>query len=158
MGDSILNTTATNEQLRSLLMDQRATRDEYVNAISNQSQAVESIKAESDAKGDKNLDNAIMWYDKFLGFQVVGGEGVRFVFSKIDMQSPDKEYSFCIKLIDERYILVHCAPFVHGSEELVKDLNCNNDLYKFVRTMRERFQIATISGSRFRSIEHDKVL
>ena len=30
--------------------------------------------------------------------------GVRFVFSKIDMQSPDKEYSFCIKLIDERYI------------------------------------------------------
>ncbi|KAG2641953.1 hypothetical protein PVAP13_2KG220576 [Panicum virgatum] len=87
-----------------------------------------------------------MWY-KFLGFQVVGGEGVRFVFSKIDMQSPDKEYSFCIKLIDERYILVHCAPFVHGSEELVKDLNCNNDLYKFVRTRRERFQIATISGN-----------
>jgi len=39
--------------------------------------AVESIKAESDAKGDKNLDNAIMWYNKFLGFQVVGGEGNR---------------------------------------------------------------------------------
>ena len=43
--------------------------------------------------------------------------------------------------------VVHCAPFVHGSEELVKDLNCNNDLYKFVRTRRERFQIATISGT-----------
>jgi kinetochore protein Spc25, animal type len=38
MGDSILNTTATNEQLRSLVMDQRARRDEYVNAISNQLQ------------------------------------------------------------------------------------------------------------------------
>ncbi|PUZ52796.1 hypothetical protein GQ55_5G002300 [Panicum hallii var. hallii] len=147
MGDSILNTTATNEQLRSLVMDQRARRDEYVNAISNQLQAIESLEAESDAKGDKNLEKAIMWYNKFLGFQVVGGEGVRFVFNKIDVQSPDKEYSFCIKLIEERYILVQCVPSVDGSEELVKDLNCNNDLYKFVRTVRERFQIATISGS-----------
>jgi len=29
----------------------------------------------------------------------------------------------------------------------VKDLNCNNDLYKFVRVMRNRFQAATISGT-----------
>lgn len=43
--------------------------------------------------------------------------------------------------------VVHCVPFVDGSKELVKDLNCNNDLYKFVRTMRERFQVATISGT-----------
>ncbi|RCV29248.1 hypothetical protein SETIT_5G468900v2 [Setaria italica] len=147
MSESILNTTATNEQLRSLVMDQRARRDEYVNAISNQLQAIESLEAENDTKGDKNLEKAIMWYDKFLGFQVVGGEGVKFVFSKIDVQSPDREYSFCIKLIEERYILVHCVPFVDGSKELVKDLNCNNDLYKFVRTMRERFQVATISGN-----------
>ncbi|CAM0147873.1 unnamed protein product [Urochloa decumbens] len=147
MTDSISNTTATNEQLRSLVMDHKATRDEYVNAISGQRQAIESLEAESDAKGDKNLDKAIAWYNKFLGFQVVGGEGVKFVFSKIDVQSPDKEYSFCIKLVEERYILVQCIPFVDGSKELVKDLNCNNDLYKFVRTMRERFQIATISGN-----------
>ncbi|TKW19091.1 hypothetical protein SEVIR_5G475100v4 [Setaria viridis] len=147
MSESILNTTATNEQLRSLVMDQRARRDEYVNAISNQLQAIESLEAENDTKGDKNLEKAIMWYDKFLGFQVVGGEGVKFVFSKIDVQSPDREYSFCIKLIEERYILVHCVPFVDGSKELVKHLNCNNDLYKFVRTMRERFQVATISGN-----------
>lgn len=30
-------------------------------------------------------------------------QGVKFVFNKIDMQSPDKEYSFCIKLTKERY-------------------------------------------------------
>nr|CAB3504276.1 unnamed protein product [Digitaria exilis] len=157
MGESILNTTATNEKLRSLLMDQRARKEEYVNDISNQLQvrvalwvileAIESLEAEGDARGDKNLEKAIMWYNKFLGFQVVGGEGVKFVFNKIDLQSPDKEYSFCIKLMEERYILVKCVPFVDGSKELVKDLNCSNDLYKFVRTMRERFQIATISGT-----------
>lgn len=37
--------------------------------------AIESLEAESDAKGDKNLEKAIMWYNEFLGFQVVGGEG-----------------------------------------------------------------------------------
>ena len=36
---------------------------------------IESLEAESDADGDKNLENALMWYDKFLCFQVVGGEG-----------------------------------------------------------------------------------
>ncbi|CAO1947399.1 unnamed protein product [Urochloa humidicola] len=147
MSDSISSTTATNEQLRCLITDHKAKRDEYANAISGQRQAIESLEDESDAKGDKNLHTAVMWYSKFLGFQVVGGEGVKFVFSKIDVQSPDKEYSFCIKLVEERYILVECIPFVDGSKELVKDLNYNNDLYRFVRTMRQRFQIATISGN-----------
>lgn len=36
---------------------------------------IESLEAESDANGDKSLETALMWYDKFLGFQVVGGEG-----------------------------------------------------------------------------------
>ncbi|CAD6234470.1 unnamed protein product [Miscanthus lutarioriparius] len=147
MTESISNTTSTNEQLRRLVMDRRATRDECTNAISNQIKAIESLEAESDTDGDKNLENALMWYNKFLGFQVVGGEGVKFVFNKIDVQSPDKEYSFCVKLVEERYILVRCVPFVDGTEELMKDLNCNNDLYKFVRVMRNRFQAATISGN-----------
>jgi len=43
--------------------------------------------------------------------------------------------------------VVRCVPFVDGIEELVKELNCNNDLYKFVRFMRNRFQAATISGT-----------
>jgi len=43
--------------------------------------------------------------------------------------------------------VVWCVPFVDGTEELMKDLNCNNDLYKFVRVMRNRFQAATISGT-----------
>lgn len=26
------------------------------------------------------------------------------MFNKIDVQSPEKEYSFCVKLVEERYI------------------------------------------------------
>lgn len=36
---------------------------------------IESLESESDTNGDKNLEKALIWYDKFLGFQVVGGEG-----------------------------------------------------------------------------------
>ncbi|KAL5228982.1 hypothetical protein ABZP36_017247 [Zizania latifolia] len=137
--ESISNATATNEQLRTVVMDQRARRDEYRHAI-------EALEVNSDTIGKKNLEEAIMWYKKFLGFQVVGGEGVKFVFSKIDLQNPDIEFFFCIKLNKDRYNLLQCNPFLKDSEELVKDLNCTNDLFKFVRIMRERFQAAAING------------
>uniref|UniRef100_A0A0E0KCU0 Kinetochore protein SPC25 n=1 Tax=Oryza punctata TaxID=4537 RepID=A0A0E0KCU0_ORYPU len=143
---SITNATATNEQLRSLVTDKRARRDEYANVISSQLEAIEALEAKTDAAGKKNLDEAFMWYKKFLGFQVVGGEGVKFVFSKIDVRNPDSEYSFCIKLNKDRYNLLQCTPFLKDSEELVKDLNCSNDLFMFVRIMRERFQAAAING------------
>uniref|UniRef100_A0A0A9G7D3 Kinetochore protein SPC25 n=1 Tax=Arundo donax TaxID=35708 RepID=A0A0A9G7D3_ARUDO len=146
IGESISNTTATNEQFKTLVTDQRARRDEYINVIPKQHEDVEALEANSDAKGKKDLKEAVMWYNKFLGFHIVGGEGVKFVFNKIDMQNPDKECTFCIKLTKERYNLLQCVPFLEGSKELVNDLNCNNDLFKFVRIMRERFQAAAISG------------
>ncbi|BAS76443.1 Os01g0973200 [Oryza sativa Japonica Group] len=145
-GQSITNAIATNDQLSCLVTDKRASRDEYANVISSQLEAIEALEAKTDAAGKKNLDEAFMWYKKFLGFQVVGGEGVKFVFSKIDIQNPDNEYSFCIKLNKDRYNLLQCTPFLKDSEELVKDLNCSNDLFKFVRIMRERFQAAAING------------
>jgi kinetochore protein Spc25, animal type len=36
---------------------------------------IESLESESDTNEDKNLEKALIWYNKFLGFQVVGGEG-----------------------------------------------------------------------------------
>jgi kinetochore protein Spc25 len=37
--------------------------------------AIEALESNFDAAGKKSLDEAIMWYNKFLGFQVVAGEG-----------------------------------------------------------------------------------
>jgi kinetochore protein Spc25 len=37
--------------------------------------ATEALESNFDAAGKKSLDEAIMWYNKFLGFQVVAGEG-----------------------------------------------------------------------------------
>uniref|UniRef100_A0A0E0JU89 Kinetochore protein SPC25 n=1 Tax=Oryza punctata TaxID=4537 RepID=A0A0E0JU89_ORYPU len=157
-GESISNTTATNEHLRSLEGSEGQERRICKFVISNQLEAIEALEAKSDATGKKNLEEAIMWYKRFLGFQVVGGEGVKFVFNKIGIQNPGNEYSFCIKLNKDRYnhdvvaclvliTVLHCAPFLKDSEELVKDLNCSNDMFKFVRIMREKFQAAAINGT-----------
>uniref|UniRef100_A0A0D9VAW1 Kinetochore protein SPC25 n=1 Tax=Leersia perrieri TaxID=77586 RepID=A0A0D9VAW1_9ORYZ len=89
--------------------------------------AIEALEAKNDATGKRNLEEVIMWYKKLLCFQVVGGEVLQFM------------------------------PFLKDSEELVKDLNCSNDLFKFVRIMREResererererFQAAAVNGT-----------
>lgn len=57
--------------------------------------------------------------------------------------------------------VLQCVPSVEGSKELVNDLNCNNDLFKFVRIMREKFQAATICGTScclfsLRNYSHDR--
>ncbi|KAM3336561.1 hypothetical protein ACQJBY_030524 [Aegilops geniculata] len=144
--ESISNAAATNEQLRGLVLEQRARRDEFANVIAHQLEAIEALEANVDAMGKKNLDEAITWYNKFLGFRVVAGGGVKFVFNKVDMQNPEDEYSFCIKVNKDEYSLIQCIPLLKDTEELVKDLNRTNDLFKFVRTMRARFQAAGING------------
>ncbi|XP_044973622.1 kinetochore protein SPC25 homolog [Hordeum vulgare subsp. vulgare] len=144
--ESISNATATNEQLRSLVVEQRARRDEFAKVIAHQREAIEALEANVDVVGKKNLDEAIMWYNKFLGFRVIAGEGVTFVFNKVDKQRPDDEYSFCIKVNNDEYSLIQCTPLIKDTEELVKDLNRTNDLSKFVKIMRARFQAAAIKG------------
>lgn len=133
-----------------MVTDQRNKRDHHAAVISNHLEAVEALEAKfiEDETRMKKIEEAVIWYSKFLGFQVVGGEGVKFIFNKIDLQSPDKEYSVTLKLAKDRYNLLQCDPSIKDSEELMKDLNLTNDLFKFVRIVRERFQAeaATVNG------------
>uniref|UniRef100_A0A452XMD1 Kinetochore protein SPC25 n=1 Tax=Aegilops tauschii subsp. strangulata TaxID=200361 RepID=A0A452XMD1_AEGTS len=104
-------------------------------------------KNEEDVTLMKDMEKAICWYQKRLGFQpVVEGEGVKFIFDKVDLQSPEKEFSFSLKFDSDRYTLLQCSPPVEDSEELMKDLNLTNDLVKFVRIIRQRFQAAALNG------------
>lgn len=43
-------------------------------------------------------------------------------------------------------IVLKCDPRLSGTTELVYELNKSNGLFKFVRTMRERFQQAAAQG------------
>lgn len=41
---------------------------------------------------------------------------------------------------------MNCDPRLEGIDELIKELNRTNDLFKFVRIMREKFQAAASNG------------
>ncbi|KQK08039.1 probable kinetochore protein SPC25 [Brachypodium distachyon] len=148
--DSISSLVATNEQLVNLVDEQRNKRDQYARVISNELEAVEALEAKN-REGEtwqKDIEKAVFWYQKFLGLQVVvEGEGVKFIFDKVDLQSPEKEYSFSLKFDNDKYTLHQCSPPVEDSEELVKELNLTNDMFKFLRIIRQRFQAATVSGT-----------
>uniref|UniRef100_A0A0D9WBY5 Kinetochore protein SPC25 n=1 Tax=Leersia perrieri TaxID=77586 RepID=A0A0D9WBY5_9ORYZ len=140
--ETISSTTAIYEKLKSLVTDNRNKRDQRTTVISNHLEAVEALEAKckEDETHWKSIEEAVLWYSKFLGFQVVGGEGVKFIFNKVDLENPDKEYSVTLKLDKDRYTLLQCYPSIKDCEELMKDLNLTNDLFKFVRTVRQRFQ------------------
>uniref|UniRef100_A0A1D1Z4M4 Kinetochore protein SPC25 n=1 Tax=Anthurium amnicola TaxID=1678845 RepID=A0A1D1Z4M4_9ARAE len=144
--DSLLAAKARAEELRKIVQELKAKKDEYEAIISV---GLETLNQDScrDSVDGEDLEDAILWYDKVLGFQTEGGEGVRFIFDKIDLESPDKEYSFSIRLDDDTYRLLQCEPYVEDIEELLAELNQSNGLFKFVRTMREKFQAAAQNGT-----------
>lgn len=147
--ESISASAATSEQLSDLLTDQRNRSERHAAVISNVLEAVEAFEAKNDEDYTwmKDMEKSVCWYQKCLGFQAVdGGEGVKFVFDKVDLQSPEKEFSFSLKFDKDRYTLLQCSPPVEDSEELMKDLNLTNDLVKFVRIIRQRFQAAALNG------------
>ncbi|KAI5021070.1 hypothetical protein ZWY2020_054480 [Hordeum vulgare] len=147
--ESISAEDAEIEQLIGQLTDQVDRRGLCATVISNALEAVQALetKADEDDTWRTDIQKALRWYQEFLGFQVVtGGEGVKFVFDKVDLQSPEKEFSVSLKIDNDRYILLQCSPAVEDSEELMKDLNLSNNLAKFARIIRQRFQAAALAG------------
>ncbi|KAF6171867.1 hypothetical protein GIB67_011764 [Kingdonia uniflora] len=88
----------------------------------------------------EHIQDAISWYNKFLGFRVEGGHGVKFIFNNINSQNPNKEYSFTLRHADDNYTLLDCDPYLGD----IQELNQTNDFFKFVRIMREKFQATTL--------------
>ncbi|OAY69327.1 hypothetical protein ACMD2_22847 [Ananas comosus] len=76
-GESLSTTIARTEQLRKILTDQRAKRDGYAALLSKELVAIEALETTSgqDVVGKENIEEAILWYYKVLGFRSLGGEG-----------------------------------------------------------------------------------
>ncbi|EPS58872.1 hypothetical protein M569_15940, partial [Genlisea aurea] len=66
-------------------------------------------------------------------------KGVKFIFTNMSPESPEKEYSFVMVMEENTYSLVDCNPWLNGTEELIHELRKSNELFKFVRTMRQKF-------------------
>ncbi|XP_077244238.1 kinetochore protein isoform X2 [Tasmannia lanceolata] len=133
------------EELKKIVQDQQARRDEYKRIISQQLLALEQ-KSNQDINHTEDIEEAILWYNTILGFRIEGGHGVKFIFNKIDLKNPNKEYSFIIRHENNTYTLSDCDPYLENTEELIQELNQTNGLFKFVRIMRERFLMSASNG------------
>lgn len=149
IAESLSTTVARTEQLENIIQDQRARKDEHGALISQQLLSLLNLEEKSshDVFEIKNIEEAIMWYKKVLGFQAEGGEGVTFIFHNIDLKNADGVYSFTVKLDGDTYHLFHCDPYIEGISKLIKELNKTDDLFKFVRIMREKFQASALNGT-----------
>ncbi|KAK3137732.1 hypothetical protein QOZ80_5BG0456470 [Eleusine coracana subsp. coracana] len=147
--ESISDATARNENLNRSLVKLRNKRDTLAAVISYQLQDLETCEEEinENATEMENIESGLSWFNKVLGLKIIHGEAVRFVFDKIDLQCPEKEYSFCMRIDNGTYNLVQSDPPIKDSEELVKDLNLTQDICKFLKVVREEFQASSVNGN-----------
>ncbi|KAI4319069.1 hypothetical protein MLD38_032714 [Melastoma candidum] len=144
LGDAISAAKSRLEKLNRNVLEQKAARDRYASIISDDlldlSVREKANKESSERKVE--IQEAIAWYNKVLGLQIEGGSGVRFSFNNINKRSPEDFFSFTICHTNGIYSVLKCDLPVSGMVDMVEELNRSNDLYKFVRAMRAKFQEA----------------
>ncbi|QCD81038.1 kinetochore protein Spc25 [Vigna unguiculata] len=147
--DAIASTKASVEELNASIQEQRAKKQEYAAIISQQSLALAASegKLNESVEQEDETQEVISWYNRVLGFHVKGGRGVKFTFKNINMNNPNEEYFFTILHEKDTYSLLSCEPSLSETKELIHELNNTNDLFKFVRVMRTKFQEAVAQGS-----------
>ncbi|CAA7056486.1 unnamed protein product [Microthlaspi erraticum] len=145
--DSISATQSRIEVLRRSLQLQKSKREEYAKVISQQLQGL-SVSKENAGKVTEDkagIHEAISWYNQALGFHVEAGHGVKFTFTNVDAKRPTREFSFTVHYGNDIYTLLDCNPQLNDVEEMVQELNKTNDLFGFVRLMRDKFLKTTLS-------------
>ncbi|KAK4350554.1 hypothetical protein RND71_029867 [Anisodus tanguticus] len=149
LADSISAMKDGVEELRGFVENQRASKDEYAAIISQQTDGLKACeeKHNQTAEQKEEIEEAIAWYNKVLGLRIECGHGVKFIFTNIDANNQDKEYFFTVRHENDVYTLIDCDPQLNDAKELLRELNKSNGLFKFVRTMREKFQAVVTHGT-----------
>lgn len=146
--DSISATKTRLEELKDIVEDQRARKDEYAAIVARQTDALTELEETRTRNCGhiEEIEEALSWYNRVLGFRIECGHGVKFIFTNIDVKNPNQQYSFTMRHENDVYSLLDCDPEVDDTKELINELNQSNGLFKFVRTMREKFQEAATCG------------
>lgn len=147
--DSVSSARTRNEELKRIVEDQKARKNEYAEIMSRQYESLSACEQNSNKneRDIREIEEAMSWYNKILGFRIECGRGVKYIFTNIDSKNPNAEYSFCVRHQNNMYTLLECDPPLKDIEKEMHELNKSNGLFKFVRTMREKFQEATACGN-----------
>ncbi|KAL5064609.1 hypothetical protein RYX36_026346 [Vicia faba] len=152
--DAIASAKARLGNLNISVQELRIRKQEYASFLSHQSLALAALEGKLNGRSIDHTDEtqqAISWYNTVLGFHVKGGRGVKFTFTNIDLKNPNEEYSLTVYHDKNTYKLLSCEPSLDGIDELVHELNKTNDLFKFVRVIRSKFQKTLAQGSSVRT-------
>lgn len=142
--ESLSSAKCRTKDLKKMIQVLSERRREREDIISEQFGALSVLEERS--KADLSLirgqQEALAWYNRVLGFRIEAGHGIKFIFVNIDSACPDREFSFTIRHSrrNDIYTLLDSDPCLESSRELLDELNQTNDLFKFVRVMREMFQ------------------
>uniref|UniRef100_A0A166J5H7 Kinetochore protein SPC25 n=1 Tax=Daucus carota subsp. sativus TaxID=79200 RepID=A0A166J5H7_DAUCS len=148
MMDSLAATKARVDSLKRVVEEQKARKDKYAEIIFQQSKVLSACeeKCKKDSKCREEVEEAISWYNRVLGFRIQCGLGIKFIFKNINPNDPKEEYYFTIRHENDVYSLLDSDPCLNDTKGLIIELNKSNGLFQFVRTMREKFE-ATTSGT-----------
>ncbi|KAI5569301.1 hypothetical protein POPTR_012G088000v4 [Populus trichocarpa] len=122
----------------------READDEFVKVLAALATSEEIEHQDIDHKRD--IQEAMLWYNRVLGFKIEGGQGVKFTLNNINLKNQDEECSFTIRHENDMYTLLGCDPQLNDTKQLIHELNKTNGLFKFVRKMREKFEESASLG------------
>lgn len=147
--DAIASAKGRVENLKMSIQNQRTKKEECAMVVSQHRLVLAASEQKSNESSEHKdeVQEAISWYNKILGFHVEGGHGVKFTFRNINGDNPNEEYFFTIRHDKDMYTLLNCEPSLKDTDELIHELNKTNGLFKFVRMMRKKFQEAVVQGS-----------
>uniref|UniRef100_A0A3N7GNZ5 Kinetochore protein SPC25 n=1 Tax=Populus trichocarpa TaxID=3694 RepID=A0A3N7GNZ5_POPTR len=146
--ESISATRARIHELQKSVLVQRARRDEFATIMSQLSLALATSEEieHQDIDHKRDIQEAMLWYNRVLGFKIEGGQGVKFTLNNINLKNQDEECSFTIRHENDMYTLLGCDPQLNDTKQLIHELNKTNGLFKFVRKMREKFEESASLG------------
>ncbi|XP_040870856.1 kinetochore protein SPC25 homolog isoform X1 [Glycine max] len=146
--EAIVSVKGRIEDLKTSIQKQRTQNEECATVVSHHRLVLEVSEQKSNESSEHRdeVQEAISWYNRILGFQIEGGRGVKFSFKNINVDNPNEEFFFTIRHEDDVYTLLNCKPSVKDTDELIHELNNTNGLFKFVRTMRKKFQEVVAQG------------
>jgi len=101
-----------------------------------------SEKSDIDEQKRVKITSELEKWKRILGLELVNSShgGITFVFTNIDEENPDKQFSCEVGIYNQQFQIAHCIPMVVGLENLGKLLNSTKDLSGFVVSLRQKFR------------------
>uniref|UniRef100_A0A0R0K9W8 Kinetochore protein SPC25 n=1 Tax=Glycine max TaxID=3847 RepID=A0A0R0K9W8_SOYBN len=103
--EAIVSVKGRIEDLKTSIQKQRTQNEECATVVSHHRLVLEVSEQKSNESSEHRdeVQEAISWYNRILGFQIEGGRGVKFSFKNINVDNPNEEFFFTIRHEDDVY-------------------------------------------------------